>query len=137
MEVSNKTVLFYHSNPRSLWENDRNIRDERAKACAETGGMIGVVGLGIFMGEDDSSTGTLLRQIDHYAELVGTEHIGLGLDYVIDVEAMQKIMVRVAPESGNYNNMTNVFQPEQLPELTEAMIAKGSLIHQIIPCSAD
>lgn len=125
MEVSTKPVIFSHSNPRSLWDHDRNIRDEQAKACAETGGMIGVVGLGIFMGEDGASTGKLLRQIDHYANLVGTEHIGLGLDYVYDIEAMQKIMMSVAPASGNYKNMNSFFQPEQLPDLTEAMIAKG------------
>lgn len=125
MEVSTKPVVFSHSNPRSLWHHDRNIRDEQAKACAETGGMIGVVGLGIFMGDGDASTDALLRQIDHYAELLGVEYVGLGLDYVYDVEAMQEIMTRVAPASGNYSKMTSFFQPEQLPELTEAMIAKG------------
>jgi membrane dipeptidase len=125
MEVSSKPVIFSHSNPRSLWEHDRNIRDEQAKACAETGGMIGVVGLGIFMGKDDASTSALLRQIDYYADLVGTEHIGLGLDFVYDVAAMQEIMTRLAPASGNYKNMNSFFQPEQFPELTDAMIAKG------------
>jgi len=125
IEVSTKPVIFSHSNPRSLWEHDRNIRDEQAKACAQTGGLIGVVGLGIFMGEDDASTGTLLRQIEYYADLVGPEHIGLGLDYVYDVEAMQEVMKRLAPASGNYRNMNSIFQPEQLPELTEAMHARG------------
>jgi len=125
MEVSTKPVIFSHSNPRSLWEHDRNIRDDQAKACAETGGMIGVAGLGIFMGVDDASVDALLRQIDHYADLVGPEHIGLGLDYVYDVEAMQKIMTRIAPASGNYNTMTSFVQPEQLPGLTEAMVARG------------
>ena len=125
METSSKPVIFSHSNPRSLWEHDRNIHDDQAKACAQTGGLIGVVGLGIFMGENDASTGTLLRQIDYYADLVGTEHIGLGLDYVYDIEAMQVVMKRLAPASGNYRNMSKVFQPEQLPELTEAMHARG------------
>ena len=125
MEISSQPVVFSHSNPRALWAHDRNIRDDQAKACAATGGLIGVVGLGIFMGEDDASTAMLLRQIDHYAALVGTEHVGLGLDYCYDVEAMQEIMTRVAPASGNYDNMNGFFQPEQLPELTEAMLAKG------------
>lgn len=126
MEVSTKPVIFSHSNPRSLWGHDRNIRDDQARACAKTGGLVGVVGVGIFMGQDDSSTGTLLRQIDCYAELIGTDHIALGLDYVYDVEDMQRYMKSVkSPAHGNYGNMTNFFQPEQLPELTDAMIAKG------------
>lgn len=126
MEVSTEPVIFSHSNPRSLWEHDRNIRDDQAKACAKTGGLIGVVGVGIFMGDNDASTGMLLRQIDFYAELIGTEHIALGLDYVYDVDDMRRYMAGVrSPAGGNYKDMTNFFQPEQLPELTEAMISSG------------
>ena len=126
MEVSTEPVIFSHSNPRSLWEHDRNIRDDQARACAATGGLVGVVGVGIFMGENDASTATLLRQIDFYAELIGSEHIALGLDYVYDVDDMQRYMAGVrSPARGNYQSMTNFFQPEQLPELTEAMIAGG------------
>jgi len=126
MEVSTRPVIFSHSNPRALWEHDRNIRDEQAKACAETGGLVGVVGVGIFMGEDDASIATLFRQVDYYAELIGPAHIGLGLDYVYDVEDMQRYMRSVkSPARGNYTNMNSFFQPEQLPGLTETMIASG------------
>lgn len=126
MEVSANPVIFSHSNPRALWEHDHNIRDDQAKVCAATGGLVGVVGVGIFMGEDDASTPMLLRQIDYYADLIGTGHIGLGLDYVYDVEAEQRYMAGVkSPPHGNYDKMTNFFQPEQLPELTEGLLAKG------------
>lgn len=126
MEVSTQPVIFSHSNPRALWEHDRNIRDDQAKACAETGGLVGVVGVGIFMGDDDSSTETFMRQVDYYAQLIGTEHIAIGLDYVYDVEAEKQYMAGVkSPEHGNYHNMNHFFQPEQLPELTEAMISQG------------
>ena len=126
MEVATEPVIFSHSNPRALWDHDRNIRDDQAKACAETGGVVGVVGVGIFMGENDSSTATLLRQIDYYAELIGPEHIALGLDYVYDVDDMRRYMADVKSSArGNYNQMTNFFQPEQLLGLTEGMIANG------------
>jgi membrane dipeptidase len=126
MEVSANPVIFSHSNPRALWEHDRNIRDDQAKVCAATGGLVGVVGVGIFMGEDDASTPMLLRQINYYTDLIGTESIGLGLDYVYDVEAEQRYMAGVkSPPHGNYDKMTNFFQPEQLPELTEGLLAKG------------
>jgi membrane dipeptidase len=126
MEVSANPVIFSHSNPRALWEHDRNIRDDQAKACAAGGGLVGVVGVGIFMGEDDASTPMLLRQIHYYAELIGPGHIGLGLDYVYDVEAEHRYMAGIkSPAHGNYDKMTNFFQAEQLPELTEGLLAKG------------
>lgn len=126
MEVSRAPVIFSHSNPRALWEHDRNISDDLALACASSGGVVGVVGVGIFMGENDSTTSTIVRQIDYYAELIGTDHICLGLDYVYDVEEMQRYMSGVnSPASGNYDKMTAFFQPEQLPELTESLVASG------------
>jgi membrane dipeptidase len=126
MEVSSDPVIFSHSNPRALWEHDRNIRDDQAKACAATGGVVGVVGVGIFMGNDDASTGKLVEQIDYYAELIGADHIALGLDFVYDVEDMQGYMARIkSPPRGNYENMNRFFQPEQLPALTEALLARG------------
>jgi membrane dipeptidase len=126
MEVCENPVIFSHSNPRALWEHDRNIRDDQAKACAASGGLVGVVGVGIFMGEDDASTPTLLRQISYYADLIGTEHIGLGLDYVYDIEAERQYMANVkSPAHGNYDKMNSFFEPEQLPELTEGLLAKG------------
>ena len=61
-----------------------NITDEQIKACADTGGVIGVNGVGLFLSEDmyDTSAPKIFRHIDHIAELVGAEHIGLGLDHV-------------------------------------------------------
>ncbi len=126
IELSEKPVIFSHSNPRALWQHDRNIRDDQARACAATGGVVGVVGVGIFMGDNDASTRMLVRQIDHYAELIGPEHIALGLDYVYDVEAEQAYMASVgSPAGGNYDKMTAFFEPEQLPELTEMLLARG------------
>ncbi|MER9581202.1 membrane dipeptidase [Mesorhizobium sp. M0276] len=126
MEVTNAPVIFSHSNPKTLWEHDRNIRDDQASACASTGGLVGVVGVGIFMGDNIATTEMLARQIDYYVELIGPGHVGLGLDYVYDVEAEQAYMASVkSPQRGNYDKMTAFFQPEQLPELTDLLLAKG------------
>lgn len=126
LEASREPVIFSHSNPRTLWEHDRNIRDDQAIACAATKGLVGVVGVGIFMGDNDASIDTLRRQIDYYAALIGPKHIGLGLDYVYDIEDMQRYMRGVkSPAAGNYHKMTSFFSPEQLPGLTESLLKDG------------
>jgi hypothetical protein len=73
IEVSNQPVMFTHSNPKALWRHDRNITDEQAKACAARGGLVGAVGVGIFMGDNDASTETYFRHIDYWATLVESE----------------------------------------------------------------
>lgn len=81
MSHTSKPVVFSHSNPTAIWKHQRNITDEQIKACAETGGVVGVNGMGIFLGDNDITTDTILRHICYLSDLVGTEHVGFGFDY--------------------------------------------------------
>lgn len=83
MSLSTKPCIFSHSNPRALFDHPRNIKDDQIKLCVQTGGVIGINGVGNFMGEPkEVSLDTVVRQIDYVAELVGPQHIALGLDYM-------------------------------------------------------
>jgi len=84
LERARRPVIFSHSNPKALWDHPRNIRDEAIRACAKTGGVIGINGIGVFLGENDIATELLVRHVDYVADLVGPEHVGLALDYVFD-----------------------------------------------------
>jgi len=84
MAESSVPVVFSHSNPSAICEHERNIRDEQIKACAETGGVVGINGMGIFLGDNDISNNTLLQHIIYVSELVGAEHVGLGFDFSPD-----------------------------------------------------
>jgi membrane dipeptidase len=120
MECANGPVIFSHSNPSALWPHRRNISDEAIKACAATGGVVGINGIGPFLGHNDSSTETIVRHIDYVVQLVGPEHVGLGLDYVFDQEELATY-VRMNPEvfpPSEYGSVPQAFvRPEQLPEI--------------------
>ena len=45
MDISTDPVVFSHSNPKAVWHHDRNITDDQIRACAATGGVVGVTGL--------------------------------------------------------------------------------------------
>jgi membrane dipeptidase len=126
MEYSRHPVIFSHSNPRALRDHDRNIPDELMRACARTGGVVNLNGIGLFLGENDNSTETLVRHIDYAVTLIGPEHVGLGLDYVFDaVELDAHIRSRpdiFPPEKGSGIKM---IEPERIPQIAEALLARG------------
>ncbi|MFT5506756.1 MAG: membrane dipeptidase [Gammaproteobacteria bacterium] len=85
IQTSTRPVVFSHSNPDQVWAHPRNIKDDQIKACADTNGVIGINGMGIFLGDNVDGNSTILRHINYLSDLVGTDHIGLGFDYSPDV----------------------------------------------------
>ena len=83
-EASRDPVIFSHSNPAALWDIPRNIKDDQIKACAKSGGVICINGVGIFLGDNEATPETVLRHINYVAELVGPEHVGIGTDCELD-----------------------------------------------------
>lgn len=83
IEVASKPAVFSHSNCRALVNNPRNITDEQIKAVAAKGGVIGIDVYMPHLTEDFNVAPTLddvMNHVDHIAKLVGTDHIGFGLD---------------------------------------------------------
>ncbi|WP_083448688.1 dipeptidase [Actinoplanes rectilineatus] len=85
-DVTTKPMIYSHSCMRSLWDHPRNITDEQARACAATGGVVGITGIGIFLGPNDASLDAFVRHIDYAVELVGPEHVGLSSDFSFDAD---------------------------------------------------
>ena len=130
IEASESPAIFSHSNPRALFDHERNIPDELVRACAARGGVIGLNGCGAFLGNNDISTATLVRHIDHHVQLVGATHVGLGLDYVYDQESWHRYITGTSV--GHYLAKDYLGQeeiryvaPEQLPEVTEGLLGLG------------
>jgi membrane dipeptidase len=132
MEISSKPVIFSHSNPLALREHVRNITDEQIDTCAKTGGVIGICGIGPFLGNNDIRTETVIRHIDYVAQRVGAKHIGLGLDYVfhpeIDDLPPDQDADKWWPRAlgyGSTNGAMQIVPPEQLPEIAGALVKHG------------
>ena len=82
--VSTQPVIYSHSCMRSVWEHPRNITDEQARECAATGGVIGITGVGIFLGPNTPTLEAMVRHLEAAVELVGIEHVGVSTDFSFD-----------------------------------------------------
>lgn len=127
MQASSQPVIFSHSNPKALHRHGRNIVDEQIKACAATGGVIGINGIGIFLADSQASTQAVVECICYVADLVGPEHVGIGLDFYTEtVESWAEKNPAYWPASEGYGRGSpRVAAPEQLPEVTEMLLARG------------
>lgn len=135
LEMAGAPVIYSHSNAAALKAHQRNVEDELAKACAATGGVIGVNGIGIFLGDNDDSTEALFRHLDHWVQLVGAAHVGIGLDSVSEPAVLADFVHASAakyPAGQNYEVAEiKVSRPEQVPELTQRMLRAGYAEHDI------
>jgi membrane dipeptidase len=124
-EVSTKPVIFSHSNPNGVKEHARNISDEQIKVCAQSGGVIGINGIGDFL--TGTSSEIFVENIEYVMDLVGLEHVGLGIDYVIDKQELIGY-IEGHPDifpPGKFNDYLAMVEPEQIPEFTELLFQKG------------
>lgn len=106
IEFSKSPVIVSHGNPRGVHPSPRNLPDELIRSIAACGGVIGTVGFPAFVG--DAAIPTLeqmIRHIDYVVELVGIDHVSLGIDY--------------------YRAQAGVMSDENAIALYEATIASG------------
>ena len=129
MERATRPMLFTHSNSASIHPHFRNLSDEQVRACAATGGLVGISGSSQYLGAPRATTEAMMRHIDHYVQTVGPRHVGLGLDLVFDASAVDAYM-RARPDEwpmtvdANWSG-SHYAQPSQIPELTQSMLDRG------------
>lgn len=85
IEESEDPVIFSHSNVKEISENPRNITNQQIAACADNGGVIGLVPFGPFTIKDGETEWPTLDDfadhIDHVVDVAGsTDHVGIGTD---------------------------------------------------------
>ena len=130
IERSTTPVVFSHSNPASVWQHQRNITNEQIRACAGKGGVIGLNGLAIFVGDNDTSTASLLRHLLALIDIAGPAHVGLGFDYTPDVSVDIGAILRARPDywpAGQQYDTPNIGHsgPSKIADLVEGLQTRG------------
>jgi membrane dipeptidase len=123
-ERTKRPVLLSHSNPKTMVNHPRNVTDDVMKACAATGGVVGLVGYGLFLQHGDTSAENFARHVDYAVNVVGADHVGLGVDYVFDEDELKAFLknTTVYPDGAPVSKMV---EPEQMPAITEALLRHG------------
>ena len=131
MAHSSRPVVFSHANARALVDHARNVTDAQIDACAATGGVIGVNGVDLFLGEADGGAEAMARHVDYIAQRVGARHVGIGLDYSYDLGVGGDMGDAVdsdywwPPQYGYDFSAIRFAGPEVVADLADCLVRRG------------
>lgn len=129
IEASEAPVVVSHGNVAAVTNHQRCYKDDQIKAIAQNGGVFGVTGFGLFLGNEKNLVEQYVKNIDHIVQLVGPKHAGIGLDYVYDMDAFVRLADanrKKYPEDGGYfDNHLNQVEVHQIPQITDALLKLG------------
>jgi membrane dipeptidase len=141
IDVSERPVIISHANARAVHDNARNVPDDLIRAIAQTGGVVGTVGFPAFL--ENAGQPSLDRFIDdiaYKADLVGIDHVGLGIDYYLGqhpVEDLERAQARYEGllaagfwRPGEYPPPPYIYPegietPQTLPNIGPALARRG------------
>lgn len=80
IEMAEKPMIASHSDSRALCAHPRNLTDKQFQALCGTGGVVGINLFSLFLGEKPTVR-TAVDHMEHFLELGGERHLGLGADF--------------------------------------------------------
>jgi len=137
IEVVSGPVAFTHANAYNLCASPRNKTDEAIKAMAQSGGVMGLTPLGVFVSDDRGqlSLEKYCQHIDYVASLVGVDHVGVGTDFTTRAprSAMMPIAwggAELSADEVSRGEYPYPYSPgfetaDEFPGLTDALLRRG------------
>ena len=135
MDSSTHPVVFSHSNPRALADHERNITDEQIRSCAKAGGVIGISGVNLFLGENEATPAAIARHAAYVAELTDPKHVGISLDF--DPQELMSYSSNASntimeerdayywPEGSGYDRPAQTLNISRLQDVAHALVQVG------------
>lgn len=126
MELADYPIAS-HSNARALCDHPRNLNDDQAKAMFAKNGMIDVVFCLPFIKEGGKDVGIadLVKHIDHFSNLGGVKHIGIGSDFD-GIDAYMKNL----NNASEFQNLINELQKHFSESEVEGFAYRNFLEHR-------
>jgi membrane dipeptidase len=126
IDFAKRPPILSHSNPAAIAPHARNVSDDLVRACAAKGGVIGLSGIGPYLGARSNLVDAFHRQLFHLLDLVGPDHVAIGLDHVID-RAELAAHVRERPDMypPDIDGDLAMLGPDALEAIVEGMLRRG------------
>jgi membrane dipeptidase len=126
LELATRPVVASHSSAFAVRPHHRNLTDDRLRAIAEGGGVIGINLLAMFIDEDEHTVARAVDHIEHAVSVAGAAHVGLGPDFIRAVSDGLARADDVACEGHvSRQYIAGLEGPAGLPLITEELLRRG------------
>lgn len=135
---SDAPVLASHCGAAAVFPHQRNKTDEEFEAVAATGGVVGVFAIPVFLSAKAEPTiDDMLDHIDHMVGVVGVDHVGIGLDWPLQLPkwALENVTQPATTTSGlgwrkehglnDTQNLIGFDDYRDLPNITRGLVSRG------------
>jgi membrane dipeptidase len=110
LSITTKPPIVSHTNVRRYYDIERNISDEQIKMVGERHGVIGINSVLVSPREEESTLDRYVDHIEHIADLIGFEGVGIGFDFF-------EFIYRQWPESKQKELAEKLTTPHFIPDL--------------------
>jgi len=108
--LTTRPLIVSHSNARRFHDIERNISDEQIKMIGARGGVIGINAILVSPTKEEATLDRYVDHIEHVAELIGIEGVGIGFDFC-------QFLWRQMPTAQREEMENKLTRPHFLPEL--------------------
>ena len=123
LDAAEAPLIVSHANACGMLDNPRNLADDQIKAIAQQGGLVGILALPERVAKKDATLDDLLKHLDYMVELVGVEHLALGLDFIkYDGPRTLKDQHHPLHERSYVKDFEEI---EDLPKLVDGLARRG------------
>ena len=141
IEVSADPCCFTHAGVAALNDHPRNKSDEAIRALAGGGGVMGILSISGYLRAGGGTEGTgiddVIDHVAYVADLVGVDHVGLGLDIVegmteseFDHELMDSLFVEFPELLGSGGDTWANYRPAGLRSMADCRVITERLLHR-------
>jgi len=118
LALSQDPVIDSHRGVRGVADLERNISDDRIRAIAKTGGVVGLQFFSGVLSSDADQRATvedLIRHIDHIVDVAGVDHVALGPDF------LEPHLINRSPD----HYVQGLEDITTIPRVTDALVGQG------------